>query len=175
MVITVQKPMSLDEAFANLDEVLAEAVHEYEYGLLSEQYTYLQENGVIMEEAVAAEAKKNWFLRAIEKIAEAFENLWNAAVAKIEKWKNDINARIENAKAKREASKAADEKKGLLNKIRNDMRAKINLIKKADPDNAKEKIAELKEDAKEKKEEVNEIASDEALNALAEKWNSRNL
>ena len=175
MVIAVQKPMSLEEATLNLDNVLAEAVHEFEYGLLSEQYTYLQENGVVMEEAAAAEAKKNWFARAIDKIVEAFEKLWNAAVEKIDSWKKKIEAKIENAKAKREANAAADGKKSLLKKIRDDFRAKANLLKKTDPDDGKEKIAELRDAANEKKNEVNEIASDESLAALAEKWNSKKL
>ena len=83
MVITVQKPMSLDEAFANLDEVLAEAVHEYEYGLLCDKYAFLQENGVIMEAEQENQTSKNKLLQIVGKIVNAVKRAYEFVKTKI--------------------------------------------------------------------------------------------
>lgn len=131
MVITVQKPMSLDEAFANLDEVLAEAVHEYEYGLLCDKYAFLQENGVIMEAEQENQASKGKLLQIIDKIVNGVKKIYEIV-------KNKINGLINKIKTKCHGKKKEDATNLLLDMIETNNR---NLERMIDADRKiKEKL-----------------------------------
>lgn len=120
---------SFEEAVADLEVATREAIHEYQMGCLMDKYTFLQENGVVMEEAEEVEASKGRLKTMIDKFIAAVKKVWDTVVKKIKDWYNAVAGKISDVKEKAAAKKKADDAEKKAGNIFNRFKEKIASIK----------------------------------------------
>lgn len=109
---------SFEESFYNINLSIQEAFHDFEMSIILSKYAFLQENGIILEDA--DEAKKSSF---IQKCKQFINNLVETIKRKIKELKKKASDTIKAIKEKKAKNKSDKELQKLFDKAESDLNA----------------------------------------------------